>query len=233
MRQLENEVMRLQRELDAQSRRIEELERARARLSIGRSTSASASSRPAESSPGWLTLANWDRLKPGMKELEVIAVLGRPTSVRTEENGKVHALLYAMELGPDAVLAGNVRMGDAGCRRNQQTDLAMKLFTDRLLDELTDKANASPRRRAHHNIHHERCPTRYSASSWRPIGTPISAPTGTSPKSELAVVLRGGFELVTFDEAGRVLDRYAIGAGSGKRRVRGDGGNSAHAARSE
>ncbi len=59
-------------------------------------------------------LGNWDRLKPGMKEIEVIAVLGRPTSVRTEENGRIHALLYALELGPDAVLAGNVRMGDSG-----------------------------------------------------------------------------------------------------------------------
>ncbi len=114
VRQLENEVMRLQRELDAQSRRIEELERATRTASIGRSTSAIAASRPADSSPSWLTLANWDRIKPGMKELEVIAVLGRPTSVRTEENGTVHALLYAMELGPDAVLAGNVRMGDTG-----------------------------------------------------------------------------------------------------------------------
>ncbi len=29
----------------------------------------------------------------------------------------------------------------------------MKLFTDTLLDELAAKANASPRLRAHHNIH--------------------------------------------------------------------------------
>jgi hypothetical protein len=49
-----------------------------------------------------------------MKDLDVIAVLGRPTSVRTDADGKSHALLYALELGPNAVLAGNVRMSDAG-----------------------------------------------------------------------------------------------------------------------
>ena len=113
VRQLENEVLRLQRELDAQSRRIEELERTTRTASIGRSTSV-APSRAADSSPAWLVPTNWDRLKPGMKALEVIAVLGRPTSVRTEESGKIHSLLYALELGPDAVLAGNVRMGDSG-----------------------------------------------------------------------------------------------------------------------
>jgi cupin fold WbuC family metalloprotein len=90
----------------------------------------------------------------------------------------------------------------------------MKLFTDHLIDELTDKANASPRRRAHHNIH---------ASSDDPVQRFLVAANRDSyfrphrhlAKSELAVALRGGFELVTFNDAGRVQDRYAIGAGSG------------------
>jgi hypothetical protein len=113
IRQLENEVMRLQRELDAQARRIDGLERS-ARGITQPSAPPSSVSRPADSSPAWLLTANWDRIRPGMKELDVIALLGRPTSVRTEDNGKVRALLYAMELGPNSVLAGNVRMGDAG-----------------------------------------------------------------------------------------------------------------------
>jgi hypothetical protein len=46
--------------------------------------------------------------------LVVIAALGRPTSVRTEPDGNVSALLFSLELGPNAVLAGSVRMGDAG-----------------------------------------------------------------------------------------------------------------------
>ena len=112
VRVLENEVMRLQRELDAQSRRIEDLERNARNPGITRP--AVTATRPSDSSPAWLVSGNWDRIRPGMKEIDVIALLGRPTSVRTEENGKVRALLYALELGPTAVLAGNVRMGDAG-----------------------------------------------------------------------------------------------------------------------
>jgi hypothetical protein len=112
IRQLENEVMRLQRELDAQARRIDGLERSARSTTLP--SAPSSAGRPADSSPAWLVPTNWDRIRTGMKELDVIALLGRPTSVRTEDNGKVRALLYAMELGPNAVLAGNVRMGDAG-----------------------------------------------------------------------------------------------------------------------
>ncbi len=112
VRQLENEVMRLQRELDAQARRIEDLERSIRNAPPSRP--AASTGRPADTSPAWLVTANWDRVRPGMKAVDVIAALGRPTSVRTEPDGKVSALLYALELGPNAVLAGSVRMGDAG-----------------------------------------------------------------------------------------------------------------------
>lgn len=112
VRQLENEVLRLQRELDAQSRRIETLERSL--RNAGAAPPLTVTTRPADSSPAWLVNSNWDRVRPGMKELEVIAVLGRPTSVRTDPDGKTRAMFYALELGPDTVLAGNVRIGDAG-----------------------------------------------------------------------------------------------------------------------
>lgn len=115
VRQLENEVSRLQRELDAQSRRIEELERTtRAPGATIPSSSPATVRRSAESSPAWLVSSSWDRIKPGMKELDVIALLGRPTSVRPEDDGKTHALLYALELGSNAILAGSVRMNDSG-----------------------------------------------------------------------------------------------------------------------
>ena len=45
---------------------------------------------------------------------DVIALLGRPTSVRPAEDGKGRAFFYAMELGPNAILSGNVRLGDSG-----------------------------------------------------------------------------------------------------------------------
>ncbi len=77
VRQLENEVLRLQRELDDQSRRIEELERSLRTAGTPRTVIPSPT-RTADSSPAWLVTSNWDRLRPGMKDLEVIAVLGRP-----------------------------------------------------------------------------------------------------------------------------------------------------------
>jgi hypothetical protein len=115
VRQLENEVSRLQRELDAQSRRIDDLERnSRSVGAVSSPAPPDAVRRSAESSPAWLVSSNWDRVRTGMKELDVIALLGRPTTVRAEPDGKTHALMYALELGPNAVLAGNVRLGDAG-----------------------------------------------------------------------------------------------------------------------
>jgi predicted RNase H-like nuclease (RuvC/YqgF family) len=114
VRQLESEVNRLQRELDEQSRRIDELERG---ARTGALTPRGPATPPAERedrSPAWLLSTNWDRVKPGMKELDVIALLGRPTSVRADADGKRRSLMYAMELGPNAILAGSVSLGDTG-----------------------------------------------------------------------------------------------------------------------
>lgn len=91
----------------------------------------------------------------------------------------------------------------------------MKLFEDSLIDALIVKAAASPRRRAHFNIH---------ASSDDPVQRFLVAVQGDSyfrphrhrTNSELAVVLRGSLELVIFDETGHVLSRQGIGEGTGR-----------------
>ena len=49
-----------------------------------------------------------------MKDIDVIALLGRPTSVRQDEDGKAHALMYALELGPNVILAGSIRLTEKG-----------------------------------------------------------------------------------------------------------------------
>jgi hypothetical protein len=113
VRQLENEVMRLQREIDQQNMRIERLESG-SRLQGSSPPPVTSSPRAADSSPGWLVSTNWDKVHTGMKELEVIALLGRPTSVHTDADSKTHTMFYAMELGPNSFLTGNVRFGDAG-----------------------------------------------------------------------------------------------------------------------
>jgi len=114
VRQLENEVNRLQREIEAQSRRIDELERSARDGAVAPRMPAASAPRE-DSSPAWLVSTNWDRVRPGMKEIDVIALLGRPTSVRTDAtDSNKHSLFYAMELGPNAVLSGNVQLGTSG-----------------------------------------------------------------------------------------------------------------------
>jgi cupin fold WbuC family metalloprotein len=86
----------------------------------------------------------------------------------------------------------------------------MKIFGRTSIDELAAKAAASPRKRAHLTIHE-------SASD--PVQRFFVAadpdtyfrPHRHHTKSELAVILRGRFELVTFDEDGRITARYDIG----------------------
>lgn len=86
----------------------------------------------------------------------------------------------------------------------------MKIFDTRLLDEMTARAAASPRRRAHFNVH---------ASPADPVQrffvvadrSSYFRPHRHLSKSELTLVIRGRFDVITFDENGMVTARYAVG----------------------
>ena len=86
----------------------------------------------------------------------------------------------------------------------------MKLFSHDLLDELTARAAASPRARAHHNVHE--APTdlvqRFFVVTNR---NTYFRPHRHLTKSELAMVLRGRFDILIFDERGTVTGRYSAG----------------------
>ncbi len=114
IRQLENDMRTLQREVSMQSERINRLESSARMPGAGSAPPVTVAPRAADSSPAWLVNTNWDKLRTGMKELDVIALLGRPTSVRTDENAKTRTMFYALELGPNAFLTGHVTFGDAG-----------------------------------------------------------------------------------------------------------------------
>lgn len=89
----------------------------------------------------------------------------------------------------------------------------MKLFSQSLFDELAAKASASARQRTNYNVH---------ATAADPVqrffvvankGT-YFRPHRHLSKSELALVMRGGFDVITFDDRGAVTARYSIGEGS-------------------
>lgn len=103
VRNLERQVQTLTRQLDEVNQKVS---RAGDRSAPARSSSASA----ATSSTAWLEAARWDRVRTGMSELEVIDVLGPPSSMR-EENG-ARVLLYAMEIGSTGFLGGSVEFRD-------------------------------------------------------------------------------------------------------------------------
>ena len=87
----------------------------------------------------------------------------------------------------------------------------MKLFTQALLDELTTRADASPRLRANHNIHDSPADPvqRFFIVAHR---NSYFRPHRHLAKSELALVIRGQFDVLTFDERGGVTGRYPVGA---------------------
>jgi len=89
----------------------------------------------------------------------------------------------------------------------------VKLLSRTLLDELAAKAAASPRARAHHNIH---------ATPADPVQRFVVVACADSyfrphrhrSRSELAVIVRGRVDVLTFDERGRVTARYGVGDGT-------------------
>lgn len=89
----------------------------------------------------------------------------------------------------------------------------MKLISTALLDELAVKAAASPRRRVHHNLHGSSSDSvqRFVIVALR--GSYVR-PHRHWTRYELVTVIRGQFEMVIFDEAGKIIDRCVVGEGT-------------------
>lgn len=107
---IEQDLRRLETQLQVQARQIESLRlqlAARASVPEARLPSHPA---PDSSQPSWLDAAKWAQIRPGMPELEVLTLLGPPTSLRTADDGRI--LYYAWEIGASGFLAGSLRMRD-------------------------------------------------------------------------------------------------------------------------
>ena len=87
----------------------------------------------------------------------------------------------------------------------------MKIFNQPFFDELEAKAAASPRKRAHFTVHSAATDLvqRFFVTATRDS---YFRPHRHLTKSELALVLHGQVNIVTFDDAGRVTGRYGVGA---------------------
>lgn len=115
--QIEQDVRDLRRQVEAQQRRIEALERASGGTvprapSGARGATAPRAAPASPTAAPWLTAANWAAIRPSLPELEVIARLGPPTSMRVADDGRRRTLFYALEIGTSGYLAGNVVLED-------------------------------------------------------------------------------------------------------------------------
>ena len=106
--QLEQDVRDLQRQVRSQSQQIDELRMQLGRPAVQPRVPAGATSATTATNAGaWVDGSKWQRIKTGMTELEVIGLLGPPTSMRAKDSDRV--LLYAMEIGSSGFLSGSVR----------------------------------------------------------------------------------------------------------------------------
>ena len=89
----------------------------------------------------------------------------------------------------------------------------MKLISQQLLDELAARAAASPRLRTHHNLHasNDDRVQRYLVVANRDS---YFRPHRHATRAELALVVRGRLDLVSFDAAGQVTARHSLGEGA-------------------
>lgn len=105
--QIEQDILRLQQQIQDQARQIEAL-----RLRLAQPPTLPEVRNPDRTPPvqsgTWLDASKWARVQPGMNELEVITLLGPPTSMRS--NGDDRVLLYAMEIGGSGFLGGSVTL---------------------------------------------------------------------------------------------------------------------------
>ena len=100
-----------------------------------------------------------------------------------------------------------------GRRGPMGQNTGMKLFSQALFDELAAKATTSPRQRINHNVHADASDPvqRFFVAANK--GSYIR-PHRHLSKVELALVIRGRFEVVIFDDEGIVTARYSVGEGS-------------------
>ena len=107
---LEQDVRRLEQQVRDLSREIMDLRR---HAGAPQMSAPRDQEKPAPAaSPPWLQARNWQRLRVGMTELEVVDALGPPTSTRSAGDGNARILFYALEIDTGSFLGGSVELRD-------------------------------------------------------------------------------------------------------------------------
>jgi hypothetical protein len=109
---LQQDVLELQRLVRQQQTRIEALERQLGSRPPVTTTATPGVTRTTEVPANWLNGGDWDRVRPGTSELEVIRILGVPNSLRKSADGGRRILYYALEIGTGGFLSGSVTIAD-------------------------------------------------------------------------------------------------------------------------
>lgn len=89
----------------------------------------------------------------------------------------------------------------------------MRVFSSDYLNELTARAQCSPRKRQHHNIHESYAdPCQRLFNAIEPDSYIPPHRHAADPRDELLIAVRGLMALVTFDEQGKVTGVVRFGA---------------------
>jgi hypothetical protein len=104
---LEQDVRTLERQVQSLQRLVSELRQRSRSTDTMFELKSDSSAQPVDADTAWLKASGWNRVKPGMSELEVIEILGKPTALRPDANDR-KALLYTLDIGSTSFLTGSV-----------------------------------------------------------------------------------------------------------------------------
>ncbi len=109
---LEQDVRNLERQVQELTRQVADLQQRSSRTSTQVTRPDNRASGVQASSSNWLVADNWKQVHPGMSEMDVIRLLGPPTTMRGAADGADRQLFYALEIGPNGFLSGSITLKD-------------------------------------------------------------------------------------------------------------------------
>lgn len=106
---LEQDMRRLEQQVRDLSRQVAELRRG-GPSSLETPAPTARETETPSTPPRWLQVKHWQSVKPGMSELQVVEMLGPPTSTRAAADGQTQILFYAMEIATGSFVGGSVEL---------------------------------------------------------------------------------------------------------------------------